>query len=68
MNFKRILILTFKPVVESAWRDDLVSHVDFQGWQFVSNKDAQHNNINIDQQYNETDKSKPIVVFGSTPN
>ncbi len=65
MNFKRILILTFKPVVESAWRDDLVSHVDFQGWQFVSNKDAQHNNINIDQQYNETDKSKPIVVFGS---
>lgn len=65
MGFKRILILTFKPVVESAWRDDLVSHVDFEGWQFISNKDAKNNSLNIDQEYNRADKSKPIVVFGS---
>lgn len=65
MNFQRVLVLTFKPAVESAWREDLVSHVDFEGWQFVSNKDAHNNNINIDQQFDATDSSKPIVVFGS---
>jgi hypothetical protein len=65
MGFKRVLVLTFKPAVESAWRDDLVSHVDFEGWQFVSNKDAHNNNINIDQTYAKCDKKKPIVVFGS---
>ena len=65
MGFKKVLVLTFKPAVESAWRDDLISHVDFEGWQFISNKDAHNNNINIDQQYEEADKSRPIVVFGS---
>ena len=65
MGFKRVLVLTFKPAVESAWREDLMTHVDFEGWQFVSNKDAHDNNINIDEQFAKTDKSKPIVVFGS---
>ena len=65
MGFKRVLVLTFKPAVESAWRDDLVTHVDFEGWQFVSNKDAHDNSINIDEQYAKADKSRPIVVFGS---
>ncbi len=65
MNFKRILVLTFKPAVESAWREDLISHVNFEGWQFVSNKDAHNNNVNIDIQYASCDKNKPIVVFGS---
>lgn len=65
MNMSRILILTFKPAVESAWREDLVSHIDFEGWQFISNKDARNNNLNIDQEFIRADKSKPIVVFGS---
>ena len=65
MNLSRILVLTFKPAVESAWREDLVSHIDFEGWQFISNKDARNNNLNIDQEFNRADKSKPIVVFGS---
>ena len=65
MNLSRILILTFKPAVESAWRDDLVSHIDFEGWQYISNKDARNNNLNIDQEFMRADKSKPIVVFGS---
>lgn len=65
MGLKRILVLTFKPAVESAWRDDLVSHVDFEGWQFVSNKDAHNNNVNIDTQFSLCDRTRPIVVFGS---
>ena len=66
MKLKRVLVLTFKPAVESAWREDLVSHVDFEGWQFISNKDAHNNNINIDQQFAMADRSRPIVVLIST--
>lgn len=65
MGFTRVLVLTFKPAVESAWSEDLMNHVDFKGWQFISNKDAHNNNVNIDEQYAKADKSRPIVVFGS---
>ena len=65
MGFTRVLVLTFKPAVESAWSEDLASHVDFEGWQFISNKDAHGNGINIDQAYAMADKKRPIVVFGS---
>ena len=65
MGFKRVLVLTFKPAVESAWREDLLTHVDFEGWQFISNKDAHDKKINIDEQYALANKSRPIVVFGS---
>ncbi len=58
MNWKRVLILTFKPAVQSAWRDDLRSHIDFEGWQFVSNKEE---DLSIDQ----VDRRKPFVFFGS---
>ena len=66
MGFKRILILTFKPAVKSAWKDDLLTHVDFEGWTFIS-RPAQTDLLNppVDQQYDEADKSKPIVCFGS---
>jgi len=36
MNWKRVLILTFKPAVQHAWQADLTNHRDFSGWQFVS--------------------------------
>lgn len=65
MHLSRVLVLTFKPAVESAWREDLMSHKDFEGWQFVSNKDAGNDNIDIREEYERADKSRPIVVFGS---
>ncbi len=65
MDLSRILVLTFKPAVESAWREDLVSHIDFERWQFISNKDAKNNNLNIDQEFDRADKTRTIVVFGS---
>lgn len=65
MNLSRILVLTFKPAVESAWHEDLVSHIDFEGWQYISNKDAQGRDLNIDEVFSQADKSRPIVVFGS---
>lgn len=33
MDLKKILVLTFKPAVESAWEEDLETHIDFKGWQ-----------------------------------
>lgn len=65
MGLKRILVLTFKPAVESAWRDDLTAHVDFEGWQFISNKDSRDNNVDIDTSFALADKNRPIVTFGS---
>lgn len=57
MDLKRVLILTFKPAVISAWEDDLNSHYDFEGWQFISRTTK--------LTYETADKSKPIVCFGS---
>src|SRR5690606_30136269 len=56
MNWKKILILTFKPAVESAWEEDLLTHVDFQGWQFYSRHYGD---------FSKLDFERPIVVFGS---
>lgn len=65
MDFKRILVLTFKPAVESAWQEDLSHHIDFAGWQFVSNKEAKFDARKLDEQFEDCDNTKPIVVFGS---
>lgn len=58
MGWEKILILTFKPAVHNAWQDDLENHIDFEGWQFVSNSE---NTLS----YEKADKDKPIVCFGS---
>ena len=64
MSFKRVLILTFKPAVLAAWEEDLLTHVDFEGWQFVS-RPKEPGKPDIAQQYAKADKSRPIVCFGS---
>lgn len=56
MGWRRILVLTFKPAVQSAWEEDLKTHVDFSGWQFIS-----RNGLS----YEDADKKKPFVCFGS---
>lgn len=53
----RILVVTFKPAVEDAWQADLESHVDFDGWQYLS-KASKGDPTQIDEQ-------KPVVYFGS---
>ena len=39
--------------------------MDFEGWQFISNKDAHGTGINMDQAFLKVDKERPVVVFGS---
>ena len=54
---KRVLVLTFKPAVEDAWQTDLESHVDFDGWQYLSR--------NSGRDPSQIDGDKPVVYFGS---
>lgn len=64
LRAKRVLVLTFKPAVQSAWREDLVRHVDFEGWQFIA-RPQRPQEPTADEQYRKADKSRPIVCFGS---
>ena len=57
MEAKRILVVTFKPAVEDAWDTDLKTHVDFDGWQYLSRK--------TDGDPASVDPNRPLVFFGS---
>ena len=41
MDWSKVLILTFKPAVGDAWKTDLITHIDFEGWKFHSLKSNQ---------------------------
>jgi len=56
LGWRKVLVLTFKPAVQSAWEEDLKCHVDFKSWQFISPGGMC---------YEEADKKKPFVCFGS---
>lgn len=56
-GYNRVLVLTFKPAVENAWREDLETHKDFAGWQFISRE--------TELSYDAADTNRPIVCFGS---
>ena len=54
MGWTRVLVLTYKPAVEQAWRGDL-AHKDFAGWRF-HDKDDDRPDIN---------DPSPLVWFAS---
>lgn len=56
MGWKKVLVLTFKPAVQNAWDEDLQTHVDFEGWQFIAKNGLT---------FEKADKNKPFVCFGS---
>lgn len=56
MGWTKILVLTFKPAVQNAWEEDLNSHVDFEGWQFIARGGLT---------FEDANKNKPFVCFGS---
>lgn len=57
MGARRVLVVTFKPAVEDAWKSDLESHVDFADWQYLSKSSG--------RDPREIDTTKPFVYFGS---
>ena len=57
LKAKRVLVVTFKPAVEDAWQTDLESHVDFDGWQYLSRTSG--------NDPTQIDPAKAVVYFGS---
>lgn len=57
LGAKRVLVVTFKPAVEDAWQTDLETHVDFDGWQYLSRQSG--------SDPTSVSKSKPLVYFSS---
>ena len=57
LGAKRVLVLTFKPAVEDAWKTDIENHVDFEGWQYLSKSTG--------GDPRQIDHKKPVVCFGS---
>ena len=57
MGWTRLLVLTFKPAVRNAWETDLLTHRDFEGWQFVTRGGT--------LTAEDVDKERPVVCFGS---
>ncbi|MBQ7530128.1 MAG: GIY-YIG nuclease family protein [Paludibacteraceae bacterium] len=57
MHWRRVLVLTFKPAVRSAWKEDLLTHRDFEGWQFCEKQD--------DRNFAPVNERKPFVCFAS---
>ena len=57
MGWKKLLILTFKPAVKTAWEEDLLAHKDFEGWQFCQKQD--------DREFNRVDERRPFICFAS---
>lgn len=59
MGWTKVLVLTYKPAVRSAWRDDLLSHVDFIDWEYV---DRDTPTAEADA---KLDSGRPTVWFAS---
>lgn len=57
LEAKRVLVVTFKPAVEDAWDTDLKTHIDFEGWQYLSRATG--------GTPEEFDPDRPLVFFGS---
>ena len=57
LGAKRVLVVTFKPAVEDAWETDLTTHVDFDGWQYLSRATG--------GDPTKVNEKQPLVYFGS---
>lgn len=44
LGVQRALVLTYKPAVDASWREDLETHIDFEGWNYHSAKEFDGNN------------------------
>jgi T5orf172 domain len=59
MGWNRVLVLTYKPVVQTAWKEDLLTHVDFEGWRFVDRETSP------EDRETAADSPEPLAWFAS---
>ena len=51
---EKVLILSFKTAAEDSWQTDLMTHVDFNSWQFIQGKS---------QSIDDIDQKNPLYVL-----
>lgn len=59
MGWTKVLVLTYKPAVQAAWKDDLLTHVDFEDWIFIDRESSSR------QRDAAADGHEPMVWFAS---
>ncbi len=59
MEWTKVLVLTYKPAVQAAWKDDLLAHVDFENWIFVDRESSPQ------ERDDAADGHEPMVWFAS---
>ena len=57
MGWKHVLVLTFKPAVKTAWKEDLLTHKDFKEWTFVEKQE--------NREFNHVGPNQKFVCFAS---
>ena len=57
MGWRHVLVLTFKPAVKTAWKEDLLTHKDFEGWTFVEKQE--------NREFNPVSPRQRFVCFAS---
>ena len=57
MRWRHVLVLTFKPAVKTAWKEDLLTHKDFADWTFVEKQE--------NRAFNPVDPDRRFVCFAS---
>ncbi|MGM0855881.1 MAG: DEAD/DEAH box helicase [Pseudomonadota bacterium] len=58
MGFAKVLVLTYKPAVESAWQEDLEHHVDFKEYVFLRRESLESINTYLGN-------GRKVVAFAS---
>lgn len=59
MGWKRVLVLTYKPSVRNAWKEDLLNHIEFEGWSFIDSS------VPEDESKLRVSEDEPLVWFAS---
>tara|TARA_X000000368_G_scaffold418262_1_gene417293 strand:- start:92 stop:2590 length:2499 start_codon:yes stop_codon:yes gene_type:complete len=56
MNWSKVLILSFKTAVTDSWKNNLMTHKDFESWEFINGKTESIKDI---------EDGKPFACFAS---
>lgn len=59
MDWRRVLVLTYKPSVRNAWKEDLLNHIEFEGWSFIDSS------VPEDESKLRVSEDEPLVWFAS---
>ena len=51
MNWSKVLILSFKTAVTDSWKNNLMTHKDFESWEFINGKTESVKDIEVGKSF-----------------